>query len=183
MSLRAFTARLALLALATGLATPAMAQRLEDVSAGSTVRIRYGTPTIAVVRGKLISADSEFVAVRSDGRDADAQRVPFPEITRLESLVGLRTPNEARRHGAWRGTLVGLGATTIMLASTRMNSGKWGAPCKIRRNLPFFLLDYRSATTVGLSATAVSAIVGAAIGNRHRERWRRVGLPWSQAVP
>ena len=180
---RAGAKRFVLLALAAALARPAAAQRIEDVRVGTMVRIRYGTPTVAAIEGTLLSADTIEVAVQTGGRNVALQRVPFSEITRFDLSAGLRTASAARKRGAWRGAYVGLGLTAAMLGTTRFTGGKWGAPCKIRIYNPCFLGDYRSATLVGAQVTGLAAIVGAAIGNRHRERWSRLQLPWANASP
>lgn len=155
------------------LSTQLGAQRLEDVATGTTVRVWQGTPTIAIVRGTLLSADTMNVVVGSD-RTA-IKTIPYQEITRFEYIASLRTNAQARSRGMFYGAGVGLGATTILMMGALV--GAQSPEGKVCTSDCWRAL--RLAARAGITLTAATTVIGAVIGRRQVERWRRVRLPWS----
>ncbi len=165
--------RLRLIALWSALLSSQLtAQRIIDVTAGTTVRIRQGTPTIAVIRGTLLSADTVQVVV---GRDQTAiRRIPYQEITSFEYLVSRRTIGQARTRGMLYGVGAGLGATAVMFLGTIVAQRTDGDTCTQQ-----CWLTTRGATRAGIALTVTTTVLGALVFQRHTERWRPVRLPWS----
>lgn len=159
------------LSLSVLLAARLPAQRLEDVATGTTVRVWRGTPTIAVIRGTLLSADTMQVVV-GNARTAD-KPIPYQEITRFDYVASRRTKAQARGRGMLYGAGVGLGATAVMFLGTIV-VGEGPNPELCRRHC---WLTRRGAARTGAAVTAASTIIGAVVGGRRTERWRRVRFP------
>jgi hypothetical protein len=159
--------------LSTQLSTQLGAQRLEDVATGTTVRVWQGTPTIAVVRGTLLSADTINVVVGSD-RTA-IKSIPYQEITRFEYIASRRTKDQARARGMLHGAAIGLGTTTIlMMGALVLSQSPEGEACSSD-----CWNGLRLTARAGITFTAATTAIGAVIGSRRVEQWRRVRLPWS----
>lgn len=171
------TAVAALLGAAAGIAPrPIAAQRADALPVGATVRVERFEPPGPRLVGTLVSADSAGVTlvrvgagVDGAGRAADTVRVPRWNVARLDRRPASRSPGRAFARGAGRGALVGVAvgalATAAMYVHERRN------PCG---SCWISVTPLVAVATVPL--TAVTALVGGAIGVAAGDRWERVRL-------
>jgi hypothetical protein len=159
-------AALALLA-APPLTRPAAAQ---PIAPDTRVRIT-ATGAKRPVVGLLRAVGADTVAVH------DAAGRPFAwiarsEVHRFEVSRGRESRGAARRRGALRGALIGVGAGALL--------GGLGDTCRDRDGDPRTCEDEVSAGGQVAGAAAAAGAVGALIGGlvaRPRERWTAAELP------
>ena len=145
------------------------AQQAESLPIGARVRVHPLTPPLVPVTGVLVRADSAGLVIA--GRDdARLRSIPVREVSRLERHVFTRPKGSAFVRGAGRGALVGLALSAVLVGA---------AVVEDRRNSchDCFVNARLAAAVVAVPLTAVSSLVGGAVGLSTRERWARVAYP------
>lgn len=157
-------------AAATTAATVAGAQQADLLQAGARLRVTRVGPPLRTQEGVFVTADSTRIvlAIGPDGLGRDT--MPRVDVREVAVHVGRRTAGAAFGRGAGWGALVGasvgLVATTLTVADERRN------PCD-----DCFVSAPLVVGVLSVAFTAVTTLVGGAIGLAHRDRWETVAVP------
>lgn len=148
-------------------AAPVEVDSLAEVDSLSRVRLARRTALPRRVSGRLVSIDSQAIAVEHEGGFVV---VPLSEVTRLDVSLGPRLPLGAWK-GAQQGFLAGVVFTAFFYAL--------GAVVDARSDCDECYFTMRGLALVGgVPVTLLSAGIGASTADLSRkERWKRVPLP------
>ena len=149
-------------------APPVGAQRADALVAGARVRVRPSHAPPSRVVGTVVRSDSAMLVVQpSDG--APPLAFVWRDVREVAVSTERRTWPEAFGRGALRGALVG-GAVGLV-ATGAMAVYEYRNPCDC------FIPGTVVVGAYSVAFTAVTALVGGAIGVTRRDVWRRVRPP------
>lgn len=143
------------------------AQRADSLTAGVRVRVRLVAPERELVSGTLLHADRDSLVVRE--WLAPARAIGLGVIERLDRLEFTRSSGEGFRRGAKIGAIAGAVVGAGFVAWVAAGDLQGGGEATVALT-PF-------AVVAGAALTAVTTLVGGAIGAASRERWVPVALP------
>jgi hypothetical protein len=148
-------------------AAPVEVDSLAEVDSLSRVRLARRTALPRRVSGRLVSIDSQAIAVEHEGGFVV---VPLSEVTRLDVSLGPRPPLGAWK-GAQQGFLAGVVFTAFFYAL--------GAVVDARSDCDECYFTMRGLALAGaVPVTVLSTGIGAAtVDLSRKERWQRVPLP------